>query len=394
MRHALVWLLLPLLVLTFAACKSRAKKDGKDYNKALAPGEAALQEIDSSKLPDVTLTPTARTDISRGIANSLAYLAHASSDRYFPVADISKEQVVKSLHALDELVRSASSDAEFNNALRSRFRAWMSVGCDGMGTVLFTGYFTPVWSATLTPDATHRFPIYKKPADLVMPAGGGDPALGPAQQRLPDGAMMPYPRRAEIDRGLLRGQELAWVGDAFEAYSIQVQGSAKLKLPSGEVMEVGYDGTNNYEYHGIGHDLIADGKIPPDQLNYFTLREYFRAHPDEVQHYIDRNPRYVFFRRVQGGPFGSLGQPVIADVSIATDKSIFPRGAPTMVSTRVADPRNQNVAYTAIRLDQDTGGGIRAPGHADLYMGEGADNERRAGSQYQEGKLYYLILRD
>jgi membrane-bound lytic murein transglycosylase A len=50
--------------------------------------------------------------------------------------------------------------------------------------------------------------------------------------------------------------------------------------------------------------------------------------------------------------------------------------------------------YAGLRLDQDTGGAIRAPGRCDLYMGVGPDNERRAGAEYSEGRLYYLIAKD
>ena len=44
-------------------------------------------------------------------------------------------------------------------------------------------------------------------------------------------------------------------------------------------------------------------------------------------------------------------------------------------------------------LDQDTGGAIRAPGRADIYMGEGDEAETLAGGQYAEGELFYLFLR-
>lgn len=395
MRTVLIWLLLPLIVASFASCKRRAKKGDKDYNKPLAAGEVALREVDIATLPPVSLTPQARSDIRRGIQHSLAYFKHPSSDAGYPIAGVTREQSIASLEALDQLLASAQTDDEFNRQLKARFRALMSVGCDDVGTVLYTGYFTPVWPASRQQDGLFRFPIYRKPADLVMPPGGGDPAKGPAQQRQTDGSMRPYPERAAIDgSGMLRGTELAWVTDAFDAYCIQVQGSAKLRMTDGSTLEVGYDGTNNYPYRGIGQDLVADGKVAKEDLNFFTMRAYFRAHPEEVQRYIDRNPRYVFFREVKGGPFGSLGKPVTADVSIATDKSIFPRGAPCLVQTRIADPASRIGDYVAIRLDQDTGGGIRAPGHADLYMGEGADNETRAGSQYHEGKLWYLIVRE
>jgi membrane-bound lytic murein transglycosylase A len=43
--------------------------------------------------------------------------------------------------------------------------------------------------------------------------------------------------------------------------------------------------------------------------------------------------------------------------------------------------------------DQDTGGAIRAPGRADLFMGVGATAGIRAGNQYAEGQLYYLFLK-
>ena len=380
MRTALLWLLLPLVVLSFAACKPRGKKGPKDYNKQLAPGDVALREVDSSQLPPVALTPQSRADIERALANSLAYFQHPGSDANFPVAGVSKAQVIASLKALDQLLRTAQTDADFNRELHAKFRALMSVGCDDQGTMLFTGYFTPIWHASATPDATFRYPLYQKPKDLVMGPRGGDPDAGPAMQRLPDNTLRPYPDRAAIDgSGMLKGQELAWLADSFDCYCVQVQGSAKLKLRDGSVMEVGYDGTNNHQYFGIGQALVQDGKIPASELNFFTLREYFRQHPDEVQSYINRNPRYVFFRAVKGGPFGSLGQPVTADVTLAADKNIFPRGAPCLVQTKIADPRQIAADYVGIRVDQDAGGGIRAPGHADLYMGEGEASERRAG---------------
>ena len=42
---------------------------------------------------------------------------------------------------------------------------------------------------------------------------------------------------------------------------------------------------------------------------------------------------------------------------------------------------------------QDTGNAIRAPGLCDVYMGEGETAEKLAGQTYQEGKLYYLVLK-
>ncbi len=386
--------LLPLMLAPLEGCRwRRGKKEAppvqedKDYNKSLQPGADALREVDASELPPLVTTPATRQQFKEAIKYSLTWLAKPASDEKYPVGDITKAQVVASLQELSRLIDSSTSDADFTSALRTRFRVLMSVGCDDQGTVLFTGYYTPIFDGSLVEDGSYRYPLYRKPLDLVP--GKGD-AL--AQQRGANGALTPYPSRQELEAsGALRGTELVYLRDPFEAYIVGVQGSGKIRLPDGSQMEVGYDGTNNHQYHPIGMDLVNEGKITKDELSLATLRAYFKAHPDQLPQYTARNPRYVFFTRTKGGPFGSLGQRVTTNVTVATDKSIFPPGAPMLVKTRTGTSASD---YAALRLDQDTGGAIRAPGRCDLYMGEGEEAERRAGSQFYEGRMYYLILRD
>jgi membrane-bound lytic murein transglycosylase A len=392
-------LLAGLALMALAGCGQQREvaappPPAKNYAAQLPPGASALREVDAGTLPPLAPTPEERTALRHGIANSLIFFTHAGSGRWFPVDGITPDQVVASLRLLDQLLATIDDPQALTQAVRTRFRIFESVGCDGEGTVLYTGYFTPVWPASRQQDARFRFPLYRRPADLVMPPQGGDPAAGPAQQRLPDGRLAPFPVRAEIDAsGMLKGHELVWMEDAFDAYCVELQGSAKLQLSDGERIEIGYHGTNNYPYQSIAEQLVASGKIPRQGLNFFTVRAYFHAHPEEEIPAIERNPRMVFFQESHGGPYGQLGQPVIADVSIATDKHIFPAGAPCLVRTQVSDAAGQRVPYSALRLDQDTGGGVRAAGRVDLYMGEGADAEQRAGAQYQEGRLFYLIAR-
>jgi len=106
--------------------------------------------------------------------------------------------------------------------------------------------------------------------------------------------------------------------------------------------------------------------------------------------------RFVFFRKEDGEPRGSLNEPVTSMRTIATDKSIFPRGSLVFISTvlpQVEGYRVVNKSYQGFVLDQDTGGAIRAPGRCDVYMGQGELAGRLAGRTYQEGKLYYLFLK-
>lgn len=393
MRPYLILALVALVTVSSAGCRWRRGdtalppapiKKSTDYNKPLPPGAVALTEVPSDQLPTLAFDPASRRSMRAAIAHSLSYLATASADKAYakPVAGITKAQVVKGLQQLDELVGGAADAEAFNAAIKARFRAFMSVGCDQRGTVLFTGYYTPIFAASLTADDTYRYPLYRRPKDLVNATG---PDV-PAGQRQADGSTRPYPARGEIlSSGMLKGTELVWLANPIETYIVEVQGSARLRLPSGEIIEVGYDGTNAHPYHGIMLDLVNEGKIARSELNLATMRRYFAAHPEELPPYTARNPRFVFFTRTSGGPFGSLGRPVTTDVSVATDKGIFPPGAATVAA--LADG-------AALRLDQDTGGGIRAAGRCDLYMGVGEDAERRAGAQFAEGRLYYLIARD
>jgi membrane-bound lytic murein transglycosylase A len=404
MRNLLLVPLIALIAIGSAGCQWRkAKKPAaaqpvaaKDYNKPLGAGEQALVEVDINSLPSLTLANEDRAQLQQAIHHSLGYLNSpsmiaTSANRRYPVGSITKDQVVRSLHALKELLESTSDEAQFNAALKSRFRALMSVGCDSQGTVLFTGYFTPILKASRAPSATYRYPIYKVPADFIKGADEKDVA----QQRLPDGSTRPYPTRAELEAsGALKGLELLYFSEPYDPYVVEVQGSAKATLPDGTLVEVGVGGINGHPYHPIAQDLVNEGKIRKEELSLATVRAYFSAHPDELTQYTNRNPRFVFFKESKGGPYGSLGRPVTTDVSVATDKSIFPPGAACLAITNAANASGRGGSYAGLRLDQDSGGGIRAAGRCDLYMGQGDAAERRAGNQYAEGRLYYLLLKE
>lgn len=89
----------------------------------------------------------------------------------------------------------------------------------------------------------------------------------------------------------------------------------------------------------------------------------------------------------------SLGVRVTPQASLATDKKIYPRGGVVLVHTTLASTTRGRPEFLRFMLDQDTGGAIRAPGRADIFMGIGPTAETLAGGQYAEGALYYFILK-
>jgi membrane-bound lytic murein transglycosylase A len=388
--------LLPLLVLTLialAGCKSKEVLDTTRYDRQLGPGELALRKITNpEEIPDFTAACQDLDQLRKAVANSLNYMGKPSSKLCYPYGEITHEQAVASLQAFAKLLDSGVSGAALNDAIHQQFDTWVSVGCDDQGTVLFTGYYTPIFNGSQQPTDKFKYPLYSMPADLVKDEKGDIKG-----RKMSDGSIVPYPKRDEIEQsGMLKGLELVWLGDPFEVYVAHVQGSAKIRKPDGNLMTVGYAANNGYDYRPIGQELIKDKKIPAGQMSLDAMIKFFREHPDEVQNYINRNPRFVFFRENPDQPHGSLNEPVIAWRSIATDKSIYPRAGLAFLDTRLPRMEDLNLKvapYKGFALDQDTGGAIRAPGRCDIYMGQGRLAGKLAGQTFQEGKLYYIFLK-
>lgn len=380
----------------FIGCRTEPEPEPvkPPYDNPLPPGQSALRKITNPyEIPDFTMACLDLENLLDSILNSHRYLSKPSSKRFFPVGEITHSRAIESLEAFGELIKHRPKGAALNQAIRDNFDVYVSVGCDNCGTVLFTGYYTPIFEGSKWRDKQYRYPLYNKPPDLVK--GPGGEILG---RRTADGAIIQYPPRTVIESSqMFKGNELIWLTDPFEAYIAHVQGSAKIRLPNGILRTVGYAGNNGYEYRSISQQMVSDGVINKNQLSLAAMIDYFKRHQDQVAKYTGLNPRFVFFRELEGPPRGSLNEPVIAYRTIATDKSIFPRAGITYITTtlpKIQDGQIVNELYSGFALDQDTGGAIRAPGRCDVYMGVGDKAGRLAGQTYQEGKLYYLFLKD
>ena len=364
-----------------------------NYDRPLAPGEMALRLItDPAEIPDFTSALADTANLRKAIAFSLDYLDHPSSNNYYPYLEITHDQVVQSLRAFVALLDSGKTPQEMNAELREKFDIYTSKGCDDRGTVLFTGYYTPIFDASRTRTESYSYPLYRMPDNLDKSAEGVTRGL-----KTKDGQIVPCPDRREIESsGMFAGNEIFWLSDPFEAYIAQLQGSAKLRMSDGQMITVGYVANNGHDYQSVAEALVADGKMRQEDLSMQNVWNYFKAHPSEVQEYTWRNPRYVFFAEMTGSPRGCLNQPVTPMRTIATDKEVFPRAALAFVKTRLPKRVGAGIIvldYDGFALDQDAGGAIRAAGRSDLYIGIGDEAGDLAGRTYQEGGLYYLFLK-
>lgn len=378
------WPILMFSILILMTGCQRARVEKPDYSRPLPPGASALRLVTGTdRMPD--LSPAARQLSSPGfrqaLARSLEWYELPSTQSLFPVAGISHVHAFTSAYAMEQIGSGAAGDVLAQ--LHQEFDVYESVGWDGGGGVLFTGYYSPVFKASRTRVPGYEYPLYKKPANLIA-----DPITGEVRGV--------HPSRAQLeDSGALAGTELVYLPTRLDSYIIQVNGSAKLEMTDGTVMYVGFAATNGHEYTSIGQELIKDGKISPDRLSLPTLRAYFQSNPGELDGYIRRNDRFVYFREYEGDtwPAGSLGFKVTPVRSLATDKSIFPRACVVLVTTDHGPSGGWALPKSQLMLDQDTGGAIRAPGRGDIYFGIGPSAEASAGRQAAEGRLYYILLK-
>lgn len=368
-----------------------------DYTRALGPGEFALRLItDPAQRPDLAALSSQLADplFVEALRRSAAWYDKPSTRTYFTpaISGISHVHARVSAQAMLAIVEAAASPAEAAAEINRQFDAYQTVGWNKNGDVLFTGYYSPQFTASLERTGPYQYPLYQRPPDLRS-----DPLTGEVFGRDTGSGVVPYHTRAQLEsRGMLNGLELVYLPNRLDAYTIEVNGSAKLDLTNGKTMYVGHAGTNGLDYTSIGRELIKDGKLEKNAVSMPAIRSYFLSHPDQLENYIARNNRFVFFKEYmnpEDWPGGSLGFRVHASRSLATDKGIYPPGAMVLVKTGSANRTGPITPITQLMFDQDTGGAIRAPGRADLYFGIGPAAEARAGELAVEGTMYYFFLK-
>lgn len=325
------------------------------------------------------------------IDNSLRYLESnraIAAYQTYPITEITLDRVRRSLVRFRELVISSQSAAELQAAVRREFVFYQSIGNDNQGTVKFTAYYEPVYTASRVRTSVYKYPLYRLPKDF---------------QKWPK----PHPKRIDLEgkngllgnRSRLKGLEILWFSNRLEPYMIHIQGSAQIRLTNGQRTSVGYAGGTDYPWTSIGKELIKDGKLPPTGLTMPKLISYFQQNPRQLSNYLPRWERFVFFAETNGRPAtGSLIIPVTAERSIATDKDIMPPGALALIVNSFPYPNSSGKLESRLVnrfvLDQDTGSAIKGPGRVDYFMGSGQLAGDRAGISGGNGLLFYLLLKE
>ncbi|MGA2042382.1 MAG: MltA domain-containing protein [Roseiarcus sp.] len=274
----------------------------------------------------------------------------------------------------------------------ARFRPWRLRPGGAPG--FLTGYFEPRLRGSLTRGAAFATPVLARPDDLVALAPGqSPPSLDPTVtggQRLPGGALDPYPARAAIEAAAAAGagRPILWLEDAVDLFIAQVQGSASVELPDGRLVRLAYDGRNGQPYTSIGRLLIEAGEIPESEMSLARLTAWLRGHGltpgAPARNLMQRNKSYVFFRLETDfdpaqGPIGGAGVALTALRSIAVDRGLWAYGTPFWLDALIPWREAGRSPFRRLTIAQDTGSAILGAARADLFFGGGDEAGRRAG---------------
>lgn len=387
-------------VSTEPAAALRADREPAVALKRLAPEDwpPIADELDAKSL-------------ARAAASSLKFFeTFKDQKKSFKLGDreVGVGLLAETVRAVVDAVRESNTPAELEARLKEGFELYQSVGSDGEGKVVYSSYYQPVLPASLKETKRYRYPIYRKPPDMVEADLGafnakykGESVLG----RAADGKLVPYFNRRDIDvRQVLKGRklEVAWLANQFDRLDLHIQGSGILELPDGRKMLAKFAATNALPYKSVGLSVVGSGAMSRAEITHQKLREYLTEHPEGEGWLISQNPRYTFFDVVplpeDGQPFGTINEALTPGRSIAIDPKAIPLGAVAYLRVPMpqANRRGELLGIfptSRLVMCQDTGGAILGPGRVDIYLGHGPQAKTSAVNQWHEGRLYVLLKR-
>ncbi|MBN2808418.1 MAG: MltA domain-containing protein [Deltaproteobacteria bacterium] len=396
--------------------------------------QKALQMVAENQWP-VLSDDLDLSSLQSALERNLVYLRKLSGDSIFSygVLEVNAGQVLAAQSALLAFLQKKPAAQELESFLRKNFVLLESVRSSWLpwqkneNPVLFTGYYVPILHGSRHPDQRYRYPLYRRPSDLVVIESGrfdlrryvaklwpwlAKLPFGPRLEELcfpllrgrllDNGRVVPYHTRAEIDyAGKLKGEklELLWVDDEVDRFFLQIQGSGLVRLTTGKTVMVGYAEANGHPYRSIGGWLIEQGLMERGEVSMPSIRAWIKSHPERMAEIFKVNPSYVFFRELPNSEaLGCYDVPISAGRSIATDRNFFPGGALALISTTLPtfSPTDEVAGWrpcNRLVFNQDTGGAIKGPFRVDLYCGADKPAELTAGVMKQPGRLFFFVPR-
>lgn len=291
-----------------------------------------------------------------------------------------------------------ANDVTARNFFENEFQPYL-VTNEGNSTGLFTGYYLPLLQGKLKHHGNYNVPIYGKPKDLiVINLGLFKPELLGiiVRGQIKDTNLAPYPNREEINHGAITktAPVLVWVNDRISRFFMQVQGSGLVQISPHKILLLGYADTNGQPYRSLGKTFITKGFLTKDTASMHGIRNWFSAHPEQIDPLLNSDPSFIFFRILanQQQPVGTENVQLTPQRSLAVDTRYIPLGAPIWLNALAPKTKiTPGGVFQHLVVAQDTGGAIKGIIRGDIYWGGGQDAENIASDLKSPGQYWILL---
>ena len=296
-----------------------------------------------------------------------------------------------------DLFKNICQEAEtFSNASQffsENFTPYELYNDNNTNNGLITGYYEPLLHGSRIQSEEYKYPVYKTPKDMyTIDLSEAYPELKKYRLRgkLVNGKIIAYDDREELNkRDNL--EPICYVNDEIDLFFLQIQGSGKVQMDTGEIINVGYSNQNGHKYFAIGRALLKEGVLAKTGASLQGIKKYLKQNPQRVQEILNKNRSYVFFVERKNSATGALGTELVAGRNLAVDRKYIPLGMPVFINTKNSVSQEK---INRLMVAADVGGAIKGQIRADFYFGNGSDAELWAGGMKEKGKLTILVPKE
>ncbi len=280
-----------------------------------------------------------------------------------------------------------ANDAKY--FLQKEFTPFEIMTQEGEDKGLLTGYYEPHLRASLKKNSRYKYPIYNTPNDLIIVDLSSiypDLKKYRLRGRIEGNKLVPYYSRKDEKSEHLNADVICYCDSKIDRFFLEIQGSGRVTLDSGETIFIGYDNQNGHQYKAIGGYLVQKKELESKDVSLQTIRAWLDKNPTRVDEVLNYNKSMVYFRQRNQPASGSLGLPLTAKRSVAVDRTYIPLGSMLYLN---AEAKQKSISQ--IVLAQDTGGAIKGAVRADIFMGFGNEARDFAGELKAPLKLWILL---
>lgn len=362
-------LILQITLLLFFGC---SKEKVKEKEKEL--------EYSFAEMPKTKFTKS-----------SFAKLPNWEQENYRDALDsfINSCKTGKTKNIYSSLCQKALSDIKAKEFFLSEFDVFKIKSSNDKKDGLLTGYYEPSLRGSWVKKEPYIYPVYTTPNDLIsvdLSSIYPDLKNYRLRGRLEGNRIVPYYSREEMQEDGLDADIICYTDSKVDLFFLEVQGSGRVVLDSGETIFVGYANQNGHKYNSIGRYLVKKDEVKLENISLQSISKWLEDNPSRVDELLNYNKSVVYFAKKDKAATGSLGLVLTPGRSVAVDRRYIPLGTMLYLDATISERD-----VSRIVMAQDTGGAIKGAIRADMFFGATKNAAQHAGRLKSALNLWMIL---